>query len=306
MKMQVLYADTLFLSNFVLNLLALSLAGAVMHLPVRRSRLFLAAALGGAYAVAAILFSMPGSLHVLISILISALLVLVTYGKSGRLSLFFRTLALFYFSSLLLGGAIDALFALVEKTLGAQVRSPFRSADAVLALGFLAYLFLRFLSRLLGGGELPHSVSVRIEQDGRSVTLPLLVDSGCSLHDPLTGKGAILVSVSALRSVLPHDVLSSAERAAVSMPQERRSALRCRLLPMQGAGGEKLLLAFRPDEVSLLSDGRKLDVWVALYTSDSTRFGGCRGLLPAAFLYGRGTANGTGKRIKTRKGGTEK
>ncbi len=302
MNMQVLYADTLFLSNFVLNLLALSLAGRVMHLPVRRWRLFLASAIGGAYAVLAILLSLPGGLHVVIGILLSALLIRVTFGKSGRLSLFFRTLALFYFSSVLLGGAIDALFALVEEAFGSRLHAPFRAADATLAVGFLAYLLLRFLSGLLGGGALPHSVSVRIGHAGRSVTLPLLVDSGCLLRDPMTGKSAILVSVSALRSVLPREVLSAAEHSAISIPGERTLALRCRLLPMRSAGGEKLLLAFSPDEVRLLSDGRRLDVWVALYTADDTRFGGCRGLLPASLLYGRAAAKEKKIRIRTGKG----
>ena len=303
MDMRVLYADTLFLSNFVLNLLALSLSGRVMHLPTKKWRLYLASALGGAYAVLAVLLALPSVLHIFTGIILSGVFLLIAFGKSGRIGLFLRTLALFYFSNVLLGGAIEALFTLIEESFGARLQAPFRTADAVLVIGFLAYLLLRFVSSLLGGGTLPHSVSVRIEHDGRAVTLPLLVDSGCLLSDPMTGKGVLLVSVSALRSILPREVLSSAERPSVTMPHERTLALRCRLIPMQGAGGEKLLLAFRPDHVVLLSDGRPLDVFVALYTADSTRFGGCRGLLSSGLLYGR---SGTKKQktfIGTKKGG---
>lgn len=303
MDMRVLYADTLFLSNFVLNLLALSLSGRVMHLPTKKWRLYLASALGGAYAVLAVLLALPSVLHIFTGILLSGIFLLIAFGKSGRIGLFLRTLALFYFSNVLLGGAIEALFALLEESFGARLQAPFRTADAVLVIGFLAYLLLRFVSSLLGGGALPHSVSVRIEHDGRAVTLPLLVDSGCLLSDPMTGKGVILVSVSALRSILPREVLSSAERPSVTMPHERTLALRCRLIPMQGAGGEKLLLAFRPDQVCLLSDGRPLDVFVALYTADSTRFGGCRGLLSSGLLYGRGGTKKQKTFIGTKKGG---
>ena len=56
---------------------------------------------------------------------------------------------------------------------------------------------------------------------------------------------------------------------------------------MRGVGEERLLLAFRPNEVILSTDGASLDVWVALYTGSGTSFGGCRGLLPSALLYGR-------------------
>ena len=52
-----------------------------------------------------------------------------------------------------------------------------RPADAVLIVGFLVYFVLRFLSRFLGGGGLPHSVNVSIKNDGRTVSVPLLVDN---------------------------------------------------------------------------------------------------------------------------------
>ena len=176
-----------------------------------------------------------------------------------------------------------------------------RPADTVLVLGFLAYFILRQLSRFLTGGGLPHSVNVSISYGGRALSLPLLVDSGCFLSDPVTGKSAILVSHSALRTVFPAEVIAAATGARVSMPESLFLARRSRLLPMKGAGGDRLLLAFRPDEVRLLSDGATLDVWVAIYTADTARFGGCRGLLPATLLYARDGGSFGKKTRKTKK-----
>ena len=291
MDVQILYADTLFLSNFMMNFLSLSLAGTVMHLKSKRGRFLLSSLLGGAYALVAVLLSFSSALHIVCSFLLSALLVLIAFGEAcGTFRLFLRAFALFYFSSVMLGGGIEALFALMEGAFGVRTDILIRTSDVVLALGFLSYFVLRSLSRFLSGGELPHSVSVRIVYGDRSVTLPLLVDSGCHLSDPMTGRGAILVSHKALQNILPKNVLRSAENKHISMPNEHWLAGRCRLLPMVGAGGERLLLAFRPDEVRLLSDGGTLDVWVALYTADTARFNGCHGLFPASFLYGRGGA----------------
>lgn len=307
MNIQVLYADTLFLANLVLNFLALSLTGSVMHVVHKKRRLFLASVLGGAYALVAVLCAFPGALHTVVGVLLSALLVLIAFGWCGRLGLFFRTFALFYFSVLLLGGGMEALFALLEETFGMRTDAVLRPADAVLVIGFSAYFILRFLARYLGGGELPHSVNVRIEHEGRSVTLSLLVDSGCLLSDPITGRGAILVSASSLGTVLPSEVISAAKARHVEIPQELSLAKRTRLLPLRGVGGEHLILAFRPDEVRLLTDGGTLDVWVGLYPSESTRFGGCRGLLPASLLYGREqTPSRRGMRIHGMKGGTKR
>lgn len=287
MNVQILYADTLFLSNFVMNFLALSLTGGVMHIKYKKGRLLLSSLLGGIYAVLAVIFAFPGGLHITVGILLSALLVLIAFGSTGGgAGLYLRAFALFYFSSVLLGGGVEALFSLLEEALGMRTDAFLRPADAILIIGFLAYFVLRGISKFLGGG-LPHSVEVRITYGERSVSLPLLVDSGCSLSDPISGKGAILVSSSALRTVLPSAVIAAAEGKRITMPKEHSHAGRCRLLPMKSVGGERLLLAFRPDRVTLLADGGSFDVWVALWTEKGIPFGGCHGLLPASLLYAR-------------------
>ena len=119
MEVQVLYADTLFLSNFMMNFLALSLTGSVMHVKHKTGRLVLSSIIGGVYALVAVLFSFSGGFHVVCSFLLSALLVLITFGEGGGgVWLFFRTFALFYLSTVLLGGGIEALFALMEGAFG--------------------------------------------------------------------------------------------------------------------------------------------------------------------------------------------
>lgn len=287
MNLQILYADTLFLSNLVMNLLALSLTGRVMHIKYKRRRVFFASALGGIYSVLAVILSFPGALHITVGVLLSLLLVLIAFGnEGGGFGFFLRTFLLFYFSSILLGGGIDALFSVLEGAFGTRTDFLLRPADAVLIIGFLMYFLLRGITGLLGGG-LPHSVNARVVYGERSVTLPLLVDSGCTLKDPITGRGAILVSADALRTVLPKEVLCAARETGIRIPKDPSLAARCRLLPMRGVGEERLLLAFRPNEVILSTDGASLDVWVALYTGGGTSFGGCRGLLPSALLYGR-------------------
>ena len=108
------------------------------------------------------------------------------------------------------------------------------------------------------------------------------------------------MDIAAVRNVFPREVLAEAEKKNLSLPREHRIAGRCRLFPVLGVGGERLLLAFRPDEITLLTDGGSLDAWVVLYTGRVGRFDGCRGLLPASLLYGR--AANLGKVGSKRKG----
>lgn len=287
MDLQILYADTLFLSNFIMNLLSLSLTGTVMHIKYKKRRLCFSAALGGIYSVLAVVLSFPGALHIAVGILLSALLTGIAFGnESGGIGFFLRTFLLFYFSSVLLGGGIDALFSVLEDAFGMRTDLLLRPADAVLIVGFSVYFALRGITGLLSTA-LPHSVNVRVIYGERSVTVPLLVDSGCSLKDPISGRGAILVSADALRSILPPEILRAAREKGITIPNDPSLAARCRLLPMRGVGDKKLLLAFRPHGVFLLTDGGSLDVWVALYHGKEASFGGCRGLLPSGLLYGR-------------------
>lgn len=288
MYVQVLYVDTLFLSNFVMNMLALFLTGGLLRLPRRRLRFFLASLLGGVYATVAVVFSFPALLHIPFSLLLSVFLVLIAFPTVRGFFPLIRNFLLFYLSSILLGGAIDALFSFLSDRLSGQTPRLPSSSDVILLLGFLSYFLIRFLLRLLDGGQTPHSVSVRISFAEKKVTVPLLVDSGCLLSDPLTGKNAVIVSLSALRSLLPQELVGCAKEGMVSMPCSHALAGRCRLLPVEGVSGRRLMLAFRPDSVELLEDGEPLDVLVALYTGNAKRFGGCHGLLPSSVLFARG------------------
>ena len=290
MTATVLYLDTLFLANFMMNLLALSLTGALLHLPYARRRALLAAALGGVYACVAVLFAFPPLLHIAVGVLLSALLLLITFGSGGGAVLFLRTYALFYFSSVLLGGGIEALFSVLESAFGTDGGGVVRPADAVLCLGFVAYLLLSLALRLFDGGGVPRYVPVRISYEGKSVTLSLLVDSGCLLSDPITGKRAIVVSRDALRGVFPEAFLSIGKGGRVELPRDGKYTGRCRLIPASGAMGCALMLAVRADALVLLTDGAPLDALVAISTK-GTRFGGAQGLLPLALLCGRGKTN---------------
>lgn len=283
----VLYLDTLFLSNFMMNLLALSLTGALLHLPYPRRRALLAAALGGVYACVAVLFAFPSLLHIAVGVILSALLLLITFGGSGGRLLFLRTYALFYFASVLLGGGIEALFSVMEEAFGGGGGGRVRPADAVLCLGFLAYLLLSLALRLFDGGGVPRYTPVRITYEGKSVTLSLLVDSGCLLSDPITGKRAIVVSRDALRGIFPEPFLSIGKGGRVEIPRESKYAGRCRLIPASGMVGTALMLAVRADAVILLADGAPLDALVAI-SPKTARFGGAQGLLPLSLLRGRG------------------
>ena len=281
--MQVLYVDTLLLSNLAMNYLSLGLAARLSHRPVTAWRRFLSALLGSIYAVLAVVLSFPLVLHIPALLLLSLLLLHIAFGKMGGKRLLLGIFLVFVLSNLLLGGAAEVLFFYMEQAFGTRTYFGLRSSDLALIAGFLSYFVLKMILRFFSDTPLPNGATVRLVLGNHSLTLPLLVDSGCFLTDPITGKAALLVAVDAVEGFLPKEMFLYLKGRTHSLPEQSFLAKRIRLLPSESVGGKKLLTALRLDGVFLMtSDGKgtELDVLVA-FTDEAREFGGYKGILPA-------------------------
>lgn len=295
--MQVLYVDTLLISNMAMNYLSLGLAARLLHRPVSVWRRLFASLLGGIYALLAVILSFPSVLHLPGMVALSALLLLITFGRMGGKRLFLGGLLVYLLSNFLLGGATEALFGFMERSLGTRTYFGLRAADLVLVVGFTAYFVIRLALRFFVGTPLPDGVSVRFVLGSRSLTLPLLVDSGCFLSDPISGKAAVLVAADAMEGFLPKEMFLYIKGRTDTLPQHSFLERRIRLLPSESIGGKRLLTALRLDEVVLVTAGQKkvpLDVLVA-FTDERNGFGGYKGILPARVYLGKNDLKLRGK-----------
>ena len=281
--MQVLYVDTLLLSNLAMNYLSFGLTAHLMHRPLHLWRRFLASFLGGVYAVLSVLLAFPSVLHIPTLLLLSVILLRIAFGRLGGGSLFWGGFCVFCLSNFLLGGAAEWLFAYMEQAFGTRSYFGIRSSDIALFACFAAYFILKGILRFFSGTPVPNGASVRFVLGNRSLTLPLLVDSGCLLSDPISGKAALLVGVDAMEGFLPKEMFLYLKGRTHALPDHSFLEKRIRLLPSESVGGKKLLTALRLDGVFLLTAEKKevpLDVFVA-FSEDAQEFGGYKGILPA-------------------------
>lgn len=290
MELKVLYVDTLFFVNFALDLLSLCLVGVFLHVERRLWRILAAAAIGALYATAAVLWAFLPVLHLFFSVLLSFLLVRVSFGSFGNVRRFLGAVILFYISSVLLGGAVEAMFSLLETLLVGRTDASLRASDLVLLFGFLAFGVLYAASRFFGGLPTKRNVNVRVSFEAKNVTFTVLIDSGCLLCDPISGKPALLVRLDALSSVLPSEIVAAARSKSAYMPRSPQYARRCRLIPAEALGEKRLLLSVRADALELLPEKvgkekeKRLDAYIALISVERGHFGGCEGLLPSSLL----------------------
>ena len=283
--MTVIYVDTLFLLNAVIDYLLLLAAARLAGEPLRRWRFALGAALGGFYAVAIFL---PGFqfLSALPWRLASAgLMMLVSYGGSGRL---LRQGLLFVALTCAFGGGVVAIGLMGGSGLALGGGVFYSSLDlkmvllsAAVCYGALTLVFRRIGRHSAASGEL---VEARLTLMGRSVRLTALVDTGNTLTDPVSGRPAMVAEGESVRDLFPkdrqpafRDLLDPAGGLTRLGTGEWRS--RFRLLPYRAVGVERgLLLAVRADSLELDGQGRG-PVLVALSPTAVSDGGGYRALI---------------------------
>lgn len=283
--MTVIYIDTLFLLNALVDYLLLLGAARLAGEPLRRVRFALGAALGGLYAAGIFLPGGAFLAHPLCRIASAVLMLLTAYGGSRRL---LRQGVLFLALTCAFGGGVVAIGLLggTGLTLGSGV---FYSAldlkvvllSAAVCYGALTLVFQRLGKHTAAAGEL---VSAKLCLEEREVVLTALVDTGNTLTDPVSGRPVMV---------------AEGERAALLLPKEYRPGLsdlkdpvtaltrlgtgawraRFRLLPYRSVGVERgLLLAVRADELELNGQGRG-PVLVALSPTTVSDGGGYQALI---------------------------
>lgn len=246
----VVYLDVAFFLNCLADGLALYITARMSGLPVRRSRLLLAAALGGVYGALCALPVFSGAAAVLPQMAIGAALVRLAFGRQDT---FLRHFLLFFMLSCTMGGAMLAFGRLVRSGEGLEL---LRSLDwrIFFLAGGTCFLLLSIVFR--GGAR--HAVAGQlrqgtVERQGRRAEVTVLLDTGHTLTDAgapvLTAHWAALEP---LWTAQERRILSQLEAGGPDRCLELLEDSRFRLLPYQAVGvGNGLLLCFRADRVRL-------------------------------------------------------
>ncbi len=227
------YLDLVVLLNFLVDWLLLCGSSKLCGYPINQKRLVPASALGAVYAGLCLLpgwrFLAGGVWHLLVFGIMGA----VGYGlNKGAI----RRIVVFFLLSMALGGLATGM-----------------GSGGVWTLA-LASAGLWFLCRLGFGGSIGSSyVSVTILHGGQKLQLTALVDTGNSLHDPLSGRPVLVAREEVAGKLLG----LSAEQLKNPIQTMGGGAYKgLRLIPYHTVGvSGGFLLAFSPEEVWI--DGKK-------------------------------------------------
>ena len=256
--------------NFSMDFLCLFITAKLLCPKVRLIREVAAAVLGGAYAVAALFFSLPAWLALTVDIATCFVIVGVAFLRWKEPYRILLYAPVFAAVSMLLGGVMTALFNLLNKTglprlLGSE-------GDDISVWLFALLAIVSGVITLLGGGYFKGKMSakeveVEITLMGKAVRLRGMCDSGNLLCDPIGGRPCIVADTAALAPILPEGLYFAARSGAdevCGLPTELQR--RIILIPAKTATGESLLVGIKADSVKLFTGkrGYEVDAPVAL------------------------------------------
>lgn len=281
--MTVIYVDTLFLLNALVDYLLLLCAARLAGEPLKRLRFALGAVLGGGYAVAIFLPGLGFLERPACRLAAAVLMVLAAFWGSRRLG---RQMLIFFALSCAFAGGVLAISMLGGQGLSLNRGVIYSGMDLKIVLlsaagcyAVLSLLLQKAVRHTSFTGELK---AVRLELEDRTVELTALTDTGNTLTDPVTGQG---VMVAEGERLLP--LFAVSQRPSVQELRDPAGALErltgagghFRLLPYRAVGVDRgLLLAVRVDRAVVDGEDRGAMV-VALSPTPVSDGGGYGALL---------------------------
>ena len=269
--MTVGYIDEVFLLNAGMDYLLLLCSARVAGESPRRWRMALAAGVGGLYAAVVWLPGWGFLAHPACKLSAAVVMVLIAFGRSRRMvwagGIFLGVSAAF-------GGAVLAL----QLFFGAPA-APDLKTTLLAGAGCYALLGLVFQKAgRHGPGEL---AACTLELEGRRCRLTVLLDTGNTLTDPVTGKGVLVVEGERLAGLFPPGQCPRQEQLAhpAAALEGLEPAGRWRVVPYRAVGVPwALLLAVRVDRAVVGKEDCG-SILVALSPTPISDGGGYHGLM---------------------------
>ena len=288
---QTVYIDLFFLINFSMDFLCFYLSSKLLSHRMSIKRTALASAFGGVYACASLFWGLGGLWSFLLDIGACTVMSAIAILKRDNLKEIFGYSIVYTACSVVLGGAMTALFSLfnrlgVDRLLGDETDGDGISVwlfafltliSAVVSLCGIK-LFKRKSSRLIGQLEIVYA--------NKSVTLKALCDSGNMLIEPISSRPCIVAESKEVKKILPVGMLDMIEKGRTEGISERDRA-RLRVVPAQTVSGGGILYAIRFDSVRLNMGGGWIesDAYIALCTLGNGPEG-AQALVPSSLVMG--------------------
>lgn len=246
------YADMLFMVNWLMDYVLLRALAAVLQLSVSKKRTMAAAAIGAVWVCLITMISLPNAVEKVFSLVFISSLMIITAFRPKGVRIFFRALAVLYGIAILGGGLVNLVYfhtgaGYYLKTLvWGQAEQNTKSAAAVLVSAAAVWMTVWLARQLMQYRHRQSGLYTAVLFLGeKAVSLKGLLDTGNQLREPVTGKAVHI-----------------AHKEALSLLRLDREDIFKFLVPYHAVGTESgMLTAVRIDRMELTSqDGHCITI----------------------------------------------
>jgi len=248
----IVYADMLFLVNFVINMVLLKVTCAFSKSSCGWLRLTIAAALGSVYAVC-MFFPSVEMLYIFpVKIAVSLIMLVITDPHSGFIKLI-KSCAVFYLASFCFAGVMLALIYFTDFADGAAplVSNGIFYFDisltTLIASSCAVYIILKLASAVFARNKVLGIKKLKITLGERECEMCAMSDTGNLLTDPISHHPVIIADKKSVMPLFPYGLPDAQEGCA--------QGAKLRVIPYSSVGADDgLLTGFVPDQIEL--DGK--------------------------------------------------
>jgi sigma-E processing peptidase SpoIIGA len=246
----------------------------------------LASAFGALYACFALVFGVRGVWSILADLAICLIMCAIAYYRPKEARAVAIDALVYSAVSILLGGAMTALFYFfnrigLDRLLGSEEDADGVSVWLFALIAIAGAIGTAFGGRLMRKRATRRACRVSITLGGRTIALDGIFDSGNLLCEPISALPCIIIEEKTLASLVGKEVARSIASGCTDRLRED-ILRRLRAVPMRTVSGESICYAIRPDELQIVvgKETRSVEAYIAL-SHESIRAEGAEALVPS-------------------------
>lgn len=271
-----IYIDTLFIINFLMDLLILWSVAKLLKESTTWLRLFSASAIGAIIVCIIVIFPIKDLfINVLLSYIISCFLMIYLAFFPKNIKQFVKLLIGLYLSTFFIGGSIVSIYyyTKVGYYFNLLIKGKFMGAIDIKTLLLTSSIALIIIKIIINYVHKVISVQknlfcIELKLNGKKTTTFGLLDTGNNLYDPITNMPVVIVEFEVIKEMLPENVVKIINNFTNQQSEDFYSKIselyqyKIRLIPFNSIGQEcGMLIGMVSDYIEVqMPNNKKINV----------------------------------------------
>ncbi|WP_256860563.1 sigma-E processing peptidase SpoIIGA [Paraliobacillus ryukyuensis] len=268
-----MYLDAVWLLNILLDWMILLLTRHMAKISARNSMIFFGACAASLLVPLTVFYPESILLHPIGKLLLSMGIVLIGFGLQRPIKLL-RLLAIFYFITFTLGGALTAIHFFLSNpmnvsktgivTWSSGYGDPISWSFVILGFPVVWWFTKQRLDKhTLLQFQTEQLMQVIIQLDNQIVQTTGYVDSGNQLIDPFSRKTVVVCDFTVIKQLFSEETIQLMKKVKEDNSFEQlydKIHLPVNLVPYQDVSGQsQFMLVFRPDKFTIFNNQTRID-----------------------------------------------